>query len=474
MATKKDLVEAHSFTRRRLVTAFLSGAPGGREVEPSRPGRTVVGGVALAVLLVAAAAIGSVLSPRTPADWKQPGLVISKDTGERYVILDEEDGGESELRPVINVTSAQLLLGVGVKPTIVQQDALDGESPGEDIGILGAPQQLPTSSDFINTGWTACTAAQSTAMRVHIGTDSGVTGAPDSATLVRSGGEVWMIAQAYRTADASEPEAFRYLVPNSAGRDGMLQDLGLPPASSARAVSQQWLGLFPQGGPLGPQTLSFPGAGEVVTAPGLQPGAKVGDLLEAEDGDLFVFATPDGEMVPLDTFERIVYTGTVDAKTWPGSTPQGRLGVSPADTAHWPDAPPSADPVRGETCAVLHAQEGEPPFVTLATDPTEDHSAAEVEPGDRRATIDPGHGALVNTGDWTSSTSTTTYVVDNNAKAYSLQGQQTLERLEYDEEATPLIPDAWIEVLNKGVPLSSQLALCPPVEPDTEPVTECP
>ena len=46
MATKKDLVEAYSFSRRRLVTAFVSGAPGGREVEPARPGRTIVGGVA--------------------------------------------------------------------------------------------------------------------------------------------------------------------------------------------------------------------------------------------------------------------------------------------------------------------------------------------------------------------------------------------------------------------------------------------
>ena len=50
MATKKDLVEAYSFSRRRLVTAFVSGAPGGREVEPARPGRTIVGGLALAVL----------------------------------------------------------------------------------------------------------------------------------------------------------------------------------------------------------------------------------------------------------------------------------------------------------------------------------------------------------------------------------------------------------------------------------------
>ena len=78
MATKKDLVEAYSFSRRRLVTAFLSGAPGGREVEPSRPGRTVVGGLALAVLLVAGAAIASVLASRSPEDWNKVGLVVTR------------------------------------------------------------------------------------------------------------------------------------------------------------------------------------------------------------------------------------------------------------------------------------------------------------------------------------------------------------------------------------------------------------
>jgi len=51
VATKKDLVEAQSFSRRRLTTAFVSGSPGGREVEPQRPLRAVVGGIALSVLL---------------------------------------------------------------------------------------------------------------------------------------------------------------------------------------------------------------------------------------------------------------------------------------------------------------------------------------------------------------------------------------------------------------------------------------
>src|SRR4051812_103290 len=109
MATKKDLVEAYSFSRRRLVTAFVSGAPGGREVEPARPGRTIVGGVALAVLLSAGAAIAGVFSPTAPSDWKSAGLIIAKETGSSYVILRDSD--DPVLRPVINSTSAKLVLG---------------------------------------------------------------------------------------------------------------------------------------------------------------------------------------------------------------------------------------------------------------------------------------------------------------------------------------------------------------------------
>jgi hypothetical protein len=68
MATRSDLVEAYSFNRRRLVTAFVSGASGGREAEGARPGRTIVGGLALAVLLLAGAAIARTLSASHPDD----------------------------------------------------------------------------------------------------------------------------------------------------------------------------------------------------------------------------------------------------------------------------------------------------------------------------------------------------------------------------------------------------------------------
>ena len=109
MATKRDLVEAHAFSRRRLVTAFVSGAPGGREVEPVRPGRTIVGGLALSVLLILGAVIAGVFAPRTPEDWNTVGLVVSKDDGGLYVITEASE--HPVLRPVINVTSAKLILG---------------------------------------------------------------------------------------------------------------------------------------------------------------------------------------------------------------------------------------------------------------------------------------------------------------------------------------------------------------------------
>ena len=68
MGTHRDLVEAHSFNRRRLVTAFVSGARSGREIEPARPGRPVAGGLALAVLLAAGAAVSGALQTQGPAD----------------------------------------------------------------------------------------------------------------------------------------------------------------------------------------------------------------------------------------------------------------------------------------------------------------------------------------------------------------------------------------------------------------------
>jgi Type VII secretion system ESX-1, transport TM domain B len=67
VATERDLVEAQSFVRRRLLAALVSGAAGDREAEGGSHGRAAMVGLALALLLIAISALGRLLSG-TPGD----------------------------------------------------------------------------------------------------------------------------------------------------------------------------------------------------------------------------------------------------------------------------------------------------------------------------------------------------------------------------------------------------------------------
>lgn len=458
MTTKKDLVEAHAFSRRRLVTAFLSGAPGGREVEPSRPGRTIVGGAALALLLIAGAAIASVLSPRTQTDWDKAGLVISKQTGERYVIT--QQGGQ--LRPVINVTSAQLILGAHVTPTIVSQKTLDGHTPGDDIGILGAPQQLPTESNFIESGWTACT-ADGAGISVDVARHPAVSPAAGAGTTVTADGKTFWVV-----ADGPDHHAWRYQVPTLQGEDNLLEAVGLPQEAQAAHVSDSWLALFPAGGALDLDSFGL-GArvGQKVSyagRSGIAPDARVGDFVTVKSTGRVFLLTADGP-APLDPFAAAIYTTTAELeRNGPAEKGTGQLpGVDQAaptwSKAQWPQD--LLKPIEGPVCGELVAKAGSAPYVRLAGSP---HGRAWTSPaaGELHPVADPGSGALVRSGDWGQTTSSSAWIVDDRAKAYPIQDEKTLATLQFDSYHAPLVPDSWIKVLGAGVPLSSALALCPP------------
>jgi len=61
VTSRKDLLEAQAFTRRRLLAALVSGAPGGREPEPTGTGRALLGGVVVAVLVALVVAVVALL-----------------------------------------------------------------------------------------------------------------------------------------------------------------------------------------------------------------------------------------------------------------------------------------------------------------------------------------------------------------------------------------------------------------------------
>ena len=151
MASNKDILNAQRFNRQRLVMAFSAGTPGGRELEPRNMHRPVLGGIAVAlVILLVSLAMGRFTSP-LPNGWQNNTLVVVKGEGTRYVTI------RGRLRPITNVASARLLSDPGsFKQTTTGADALDGIERGSQVGLADAPESLPAAKSLVSRGWAAC------------------------------------------------------------------------------------------------------------------------------------------------------------------------------------------------------------------------------------------------------------------------------------------------------------------------------
>lgn len=454
MSSKRDLVEAHSFNRRRLVTAFISGAPGGREVEPVRPGRTLVGGLVLAVLLVAGAGISGFIRPTLPDDWKDHGLVVGKETGSRYLAYD------GELYPVINTTSARLLLD-DFDLTFVPEEKIAEQNPGVTIGIPGAPDALPSPDDLVQSGWTSCV---DTGLRVRtrLGDRPGVRAVGTQAVVVEAAGTTYVVTGDDRAVGR---EAARYPVP-AAHRDATLRALGLD-GQTVRKVPGAWLDLFPLGSPLVP--FGVPGSGQPVPASLSVPGAArvVGSTLLV-DGRPFLVAR-DG-LVGLSDFDYAMYrsggkgSDLPDVRVSAGETaslPSSAEEPAPND---WPDETvtsyvPSPDDPGGSVCVLLSTHDDKAGTVSLAS-PVSAEALPSAEDAERSVVVDSGHGALVQANGGSVVNRGTTYLVDASGTRYPLGGTvtDTLTRLGYEDVAAADVPMRWMDLFPDGPELSRERA----------------
>ena len=143
MPSNKDILEAQRFNRRRLVTAFTSGTPGGKELESKSTTRPLIVGASLAaVAVLIAVAIGRFV-PTLPSGWQDSHLIITKGEGARYYSI------EGTLRPVSNVTSAKLLSESGKLVTSsVSTSSLEGIPRGSAIGLSDVPDDIPTADQL--------------------------------------------------------------------------------------------------------------------------------------------------------------------------------------------------------------------------------------------------------------------------------------------------------------------------------------
>jgi type VII secretion protein EccB len=435
MASKRDLLEAHDFNRRRLVTAFLSGAPGGREVEPVRHGRTVVGGLVLALILVAGAAVVGVLKPEIGDTWRDNGMVIGESSGSRFMMID------GTLYPIANITSARLMLQE-LSITYVPDRLLVDVAKGPAIGIVNAPDFLPSKSDLVQTGWAACTNAEG-AVRMTVRDDLDVT-VKDDVVVAESATDQsrWVIVDDRRYAVASGP----------AGTD-VLRALGLDTRSPIVAA-ESWLSLVAVGSPLVPFDIAGLGS---MSAAAVGPLTTVGTPVRVAD-QAYVLG-PDG-LVPLTEVAFRVYragpTGasfevlTLEASELSG-IPTRDLPYAPDD---WPREVGDLDNT-STPCLTLVPSDASEETTTAVLATSDD---PDLLPDGAVSAVDvaQGHGAVVQAaaGDGGGGVSDTTYLIDSRGRRYAVVPkryvQAALDRLGYDGLTPVVVPRAWVDVFAEG------------------------
>ncbi|QIK74670.1 type VII secretion protein EccB [Nocardioides piscis] len=451
MATKKDLVEAYSFSRRRLVTAFVSGAPGGREVEPVRPGRVLAGGVLLSVLLLAGAAIAGFLVGRPNSQWLEAGsFVTSKDTGEQYVVLG--GGADPVIRRVPNYISAQLLLGESeLTPYQVRDRYIREVTLGEDLGIDDAPAGLPDPRGLIQDGWTACTSAY-TGIQLALERRPSVDELTDTAFLVRSAGGLHLIAP---DTGGDEGRVQRFELPSNPTEAGFLADLlGFGAVEQAPAVGRDWLNLFSRGEPLTEQAFEVQQSGQPVdyatdVVDTDLSGYRIGDMVTTDDGSYLL--ADDGPQQLTD------FAATVYDAVGPGERlMEGDLRSSPQSPDFpeaWPTTVPAAH-LGADMCAVLHPRSSEAARVTLATAATGEASPEGLGVGRHAVEVQPSGGAYVQSGADAQASEGTPYVIDSAGYKYELVGPDVPDYIGYADVAAPVVPNAWMDFFDDKVALS--------------------
>ncbi|HET8604860.1 MAG TPA: type VII secretion protein EccB [Marmoricola sp.] len=433
MSSKRDLVEAHSFNRRRLVTAFVSGAPGGREMEPTRYGRALVGGLVLAAMVVAGAAVSGFLKPTVPSGWLDGDLVIGKSSGSRFVAY------KGTLYPVINATSARLILATDgtMKVDFVPDDKIAAQHQGAPIGIPGAPDTLPAPGRLIATGWTACTNAGQ-GIKVRVAQRPAATPAPRAAFLVSADGEDFVVAGQHR-----------YPVPTGADRAATLRALGLD-GEAPRTVPGQWLDLFALGSPLGP--FRVPGQGRHVgtAVRGLD---TVGTPVQV-NGRPYVLGTR-GHLLRLTDFAWTMYRSAGPGAVDPVQLSAGeatRLATAAGDRPYpedWPEQDVSAYSSPTEPCALL--TRGQAPGGTLAV--PRGTQATTSGSGIVRA-VQAGHGALVRATTANVLDVGQVYLLDASGTSYAVGnkgGEQPAKVALGYADVTPVpVPQAWVDLFADG------------------------
>lgn len=290
MATRKDQLDAFNFARRRMVANLVVPTATGSDEGAPRPVKTFASSIILSAIAVAAVAVLGVFKPSAPSGW-QNGLAVDSSTGAAYIVQN------NELHAVVNITSARLILGTNFAKYDVPDSTLNnsGMSIGAPVGILGAPEDVPSAASMTLTQWSLCqheadasdqtVANGPTYLEIGYGPSTATTTWASSGGPNDEGSNVALIVHDSSQNVYLVDGNFKYSVGNTSTSSGAT-DVGalltavnegttISAGETGFWVSDAWLSAFTPGDPITYPTLNQTLNSGVTSSP-QQPGTAVG------------------------------------------------------------------------------------------------------------------------------------------------------------------------------------------------------
>jgi len=460
-ANTKDKVQAHRFMIKRVRTALLEGDAESNDRPLARLGTGTYVGIILTVIMLSVVGLIGLLVPGGSKAWQVPGaFIVEKETGARYVYLNET------LYPVLNYSSAKLLLGSTLTVVTVSVRSLAGVSHGPAIGIANAPDSLPDAAHITPSPWSVC-----------------ATGHPESETPFATG-----IFPGLSLSGASIPPTGGYLVLTPPGGHFLIWN------NHAFEIPQKWLAAigytntpnisvgedFVASLPTGQQIvpLAIPGLGEAgPLLPNSVQKSTVGAIYTAPSNTSYVMTRSGlAAMTPLQS--KLLLADPATAAAYSGSSPAAlpisaaqltgaALASLPAPSAAQA-APQTAPPIVQMPSGATQLCVRYPGTSTSAADivigPPSSANAASAANAVGSVQLPTGTGALIIVQPNPQTKGTTVFLVSDTGVRYPL-APKALEQLGLGSAPLATLPPAVVALLPEGPLLDPARALQPPAKP---------
>ncbi|GAA3622120.1 type VII secretion protein EccB [Kineosporia mesophila] len=468
MLARRDQVEAHNYLLARLNSALVRADPDAIEPPGRRDTRAFVIGLVVMALALGGTAGWALLFDSGSLAWKEPGtLIVDKSTGSRYLMNNDK------LHPVLNTSSARLLVGSDLTTSSVSTSKLNEVPHGTPVGIPGAPDMLPDAS-LLNSGvWRVClTTTVSTGTTGATGSTGGkgAAAAVLSGTAVGSAGELGLNVQIGVERATDRPGDDTGFLVTSGGKEYLIWKnqhllvqkpwvadvLGYATATPLK-VPARWLALMSAGPTLGPVSLKDAGrAGPKIGADRM----VIGQLVTVQSA-----GTETHYMVTAKGLAALSETQYALASAAPG-TPQQRqitaadLAAVPRDTLpaaqqQVPAQPPALDQSMTTTSPCLEypgtSEDGSAEVVRATVAETERPEAGSAAVS---VSVVSGGGAQVGTAAALAARDQPQTLVDDTGTAYSLS-EDAITALGFAADQAAYIPAGWLQLLPQGPRLTT-------------------